>query len=159
MPRHHDVSYSLLTSHGIETIRRPIADYGVDRNPVGTLWWQLTRDHPACDLLRTDGIVETTCTPHPSLAGTALPVGQRPASRRFRPLPRRLRESLHRRYLERAIELAASGEHVHLWAHLYNMANDSQWRSIRPAFESLSRARDEGDVIVRPMNELPDVVS
>lgn len=160
MPRHQDVDYSVLTCHGFQTIRRPITNYGNDRTSIGNYWWLLTRDHPACELRQRDGVVETTCTPYPSLTGVMLPTGQRPLQSQYKILPRQIRERLHQRYLTDAVRRAVTGgDHVHLWTHLFNLANDSQWRAIEPVFETLARARDDGDVVIKRMCDLSDVVS
>jgi len=160
MPRHLDVDYEILTRNGIDTIRTPIRDYGVETSMVRKWWWLLTRDHPLSELRRTDEMVETYCTPHPSLTGTALPTGQLTLPRHFRFVPRQIRVWLHRRYLEGAIRRAAqTGGHVHLWTHLYNMANDVQWRALEPALANLARARDRGKVIICPMAELDQYVA
>jgi len=160
MPRHHSVNYEILNEFDIRTIRRPIQQYGMpDADPVRKMWWLITRDHPRCELSSSEGVVETTCTPHPSLTGTVLPSGQTRAPVYFRFLPLRVRESIHRRYLIGAIDRAANEDsHIHLWAHLYNTANDSQWRVIKSALEHLTKRRDEGKVEIRKMNDLPEIV-
>lgn len=161
MPRHRDVDYDLLARHGFRTIRRPIADYGSpDGSLLSTVWWTFAREHPPCKIRKRDGIVETTCTGHPSLTATALPAGREPPPRHYRLLPRRAREALHRRYLRGAIDRASiDGEHVHLWTHLYNLSSPSQWRTVKPALERLAQVRDRGEVRIMPMRDLPGVVS
>jgi peptidoglycan/xylan/chitin deacetylase (PgdA/CDA1 family) len=160
MPRHQSVDYELLEEFDIRTIRRPLTEYGLpDANPVRKLWWMISRDHPECELSISEGIIETTCTPHPSLAGTVLPSGQGDAPLYFRFLPLRVRERIHRRYLIGAIERAAQeNSHVHLWTHLHNIANDSQWRAIEPALEHLAKRRDEEKVEIQKMCDLPEIV-
>jgi len=155
MPRHHDIPPPLLSEHGFRTIRRPIADYGVDGTRLGKQWWLLTRSHPACEFKSIDGIVETTCTPHPSLTSHLLPVGQRPPPRKARLLPQSLRRRIHRRYLLRSLNRAVESDtHVHLWTHLYNLSNDPQWQCIEPFLEALAGRRDAGDLEVRRMCDL-----
>lgn len=160
MPRHQSVNYEVLNEFDIRTIRRPLNEYGLpDTNPVRKLWWITTRDHPECELSLSEGVVETTCTPHPSLAGTVLPTGQDKVPLYFRGLPLRVRERIHRQYLTGAIEHAIQEDsHVHLWTHLYNTANESQWRAIKPALEYLAKQRDEGKVEIRKMCDLPEIV-
>jgi peptidoglycan/xylan/chitin deacetylase (PgdA/CDA1 family) len=159
MPRHREVDYSLLKKYGVRTIRRPIRDYGFDGSQFGKFPWILLREHPTCQLRYADGIVETTCTPHPSLTSTALQNGQQPPALHFRMIPRSVRERLHRRYLKRAIQRTIDdGKHIHLWTHLHNFANNSQWRAIEPALEMLADALDRGLVDVRPMRSLREVV-
>jgi hypothetical protein len=160
MPRHQEVSYRLLSNHGIETIRRPIPNYEPrGMNPMEKLWWLLTRDHPPCEITRTDGLVETTCTPHPSLANLILPTGPKPTAPQYRPVPGRVREWLHKRYLKNAISLAAEQDcHIHLWTHLHNMANDPQWRALEPALASLGRAQSRDAVSCQRMCDLPAMI-
>lgn len=156
MPRHQQPDYSILADHGVETIRRPIDGYGRDfTNPVSKLWWLLTRDHPECTIDTRNGILETTATPHPSLTSLTLPSGQSSPHPVFSIIPRRIRQYLHRRYMINAIDLAATrGEHVHLWTHLYNMANDSQWEPMKESLAHLAKKRSEGNITIKCMEEL-----
>lgn len=157
MPRHQEVDYSLLADHGFRTIRRPIEGYGVEKGGLRKMWWLLTRDHPACSIEKVDGIVGTTCTPHPSLTSTVLRNGQRELAWFYRAIPQRVRELLHRRYLKCALGRAIDDDtHVHLWTHLYNSANETQWRGIEWALEFLVQARDEGSIELKPMRALPE---
>jgi len=156
MPHHDEVDYDILREFDITTIRRPIRDYErEDRGAIRKFWWLLLRDHPPCEIRSEKEIVETTCTPHPSLTGTALPTGQQTPLPYFRILPTQLRVRLHRRYLIDAFELAAeTGSHVHLWTHLYNTANDAQWAAIKPALHRLANLRDDGRLRICRMCDL-----
>jgi len=157
MPRHHDVDFSLLVQHGFTTIRRPIREYGYEGGKLGKLWWLFTRPHPACEIRQTAGIVESTCTPHPSLSALTLPTGQGPPHPIYTALPERLRTAFQRRYLQGAIERAVEqSAHVHLWTHLYNLANDVQWDAIKPSLETLTQKRAQGDIEIATMNQLSD---
>ncbi|ELZ40567.1 Polysaccharide deacetylase [Halorubrum californiense DSM 19288] len=160
MPRHREVDYSILSDHGIDVIRTPIKKYNPEiKNPFQKYWWIATRNHPPCEIRLSQGLLETTCTPHPSLSSTILPSGQRRPSPYFRLLPRPVRERLHRRYLRDAIGLAAEeDEHVHLWTHLHNIANDSQWRAIKPTLDDLGRCQEQGDAEILRMCDLREVV-
>lgn len=160
MPRHQEVDYSILSEHGIGTIRRPIRGYGRDANPVEKLWWLMTRDHPKCQLNNQEEILETTCTPHPSLASTILPSGQKNAHPAFRIVPRQIRERIHRQYLIDAIKSAAKNDnHIHLWTHLHNIANGSQWRAIEPALNKMGELQKQGSILVQPMRNLPKIAN
>jgi peptidoglycan/xylan/chitin deacetylase (PgdA/CDA1 family) len=156
MPRHQQPDYSILADHGIETIRRPIEGYGYsDSNPVSTFWWLLTRDHPTSTLERRNGMLETKATPHPSLTAASLPAGRSSPHFLFSIIPRRIRQALHRRYLIDTIERAAvENNHVHLWTHVYNMANSRQWEPISDGLEYLAERRDEGEILIKRMDEL-----
>jgi len=155
-PRHQQPDYSILADHGIETIRRPMEGYGSsDSNPVSAFWWLLTRNHPASTLRRRNGILETTATPHPSLTAASLPAGQSRPHPLFSIIPRRIRQALHRRYLIDAIDRAAmENNHVHLWTHVYNMANNEQWEPISDGLKYLAERRDEGEILIKRMDEL-----
>ena len=156
MPRHQQPDYSILADHGIETIRRPIEGYGrSDSNQVSTFWWLLTRDHPASTLEQQNGIIETTATPHPSLTAASLPAGQSRPHPLFSVIPRQIRQALHRRHLTDTVDWAAvENSHIHLWTHVYNMANDGQWEPISDGLEYLAERRDEGEILIKRMDEL-----
>jgi len=156
MPRHQQPDYSILADHGIETIRRPMEGYGSpDLNPVSTFWWLLTRNHPASTLERRNGILETTATPHPSLTAVSLAAGQSQPHPLFCVIPRRIRQALHQRYLIDIINRAAvENSHAHLWTHVYNMANDEQWEPISDGLKYLDERRDEGEILIKRMDEL-----
>jgi peptidoglycan/xylan/chitin deacetylase (PgdA/CDA1 family) len=156
MPRHQRPDYSVLADHGIETIRRPIEGYSQSfTNPVSKVWWLLTRDHPQSTIETRDELRETTVTPHPSLTSITLPAGQSAPHPVFSVIPRRIRQSLHRRYLVNAIDRAATeGSHVHLWTHIYNMANNDQWPLIKDELSHLAKRRNEGHILIKRMDEL-----
>ena len=156
MPRHHSPDYSVLKDHGIQIIRAPIDGYSRSfQNPLSKTWWLLTRDHPISTLESVNGILKTTATPHPSLTSVTLPTGQSPPHPVFSILPTRLRQSLHQRYLTKAIDKAGEEDaHLHFWTHVYNMANDEQWRPLRAALRYLVNQRDKGQVLIRRMNDL-----
>lgn len=157
MPRHRNAPTRPLRDAGITTIRKPLSGY--DRpnlGPLRTLSWILTRDHPVTSLQQTDGLVETFCTPHPSLTTTTLPQGQSPPHGAFRAMPVRLRQRLQTRYLRDSIDRAAATEgHVHLWTHLYNLANDAQWSPLRDGLAYLAEKRNRDQVQVACMRALP----
>lgn len=152
-PRHQLSDYSILSKHGIEVIRRPIEGYAPTfSNPISKAWWLLTRDHPMSELQTREGILETTVTSHPSLTSVTLPNGQSSPHPVFSTIPRQARRSLHQRYLINAIDRAAAEDsHLHLWTHVYNMANDDQWAPIQTALSHLATQRDNGDIVVKPM--------
>lgn len=156
MPRHQPADYSILSEHGINTIRRPIEEYGRPlSNPVSKTWWLLTRDHPTSTVRRQASLLETTVTPHPSLTAVFLPSGQSPPHPVFSATPLKVRQALHRRYLVSAIDQAAeNGNHIHLWTHVYNFANDSQWNPLHAGLEHLANQRDEGKIRIQRMQDL-----
>lgn len=111
------------------------------------------------DPVFVDGVLETYCTTYPSLTASTLPAGQRPALTMFRSVPVRVRQYLHRRYLNRAVDRAvATDGYCHLWCHLYDLANEYQWPVVRDFLGDLARRRDAGEVRVLTMTELNDHV-
>lgn len=156
MPRHQEPDYSILADYGIETIRRPVRDYGSSiSNPISKAWWLWSRSHPKSTIRQKEGILETTVTPHPSLTATTLPEGQSPPHTIFSAIPKHLRKQRHRRYLKNAIDIAVNEQtHVHLWTHLFNLSNDDQWSPVEDALGYLAQRRDDEQVLIRSMNQL-----
>lgn len=156
MPRHQSAEYSVLTEHGLSTIRTPVEGYEKSfANPILKAWWMLTRDHPVSTTRRRSGLLETTVTPHPSLTAVSLPSGQSSVHPAFSTIPQKIRHWLHRRYLIDAIDRAVRDNgHVHLWTHVYNFANDSQWKPMSDGLKHLASRRDEGSIRVRRMQDL-----
>lgn len=160
-PRHNQVPYRVLRKHGITVIRRTLEDYGPPYGSRVTKFvWFITRSHPVSTITIRDEVVETTCTPHPSLTYLLLPKGQAgPPNRVFRFIPERIRRYLHKKYLLNAIDTAATtGDHLHLWTHLFDFANDSQWVGVRDGLRYLGRVRDEGKVRISTMADLTEEV-
>jgi len=155
-PRHRQVDRALLSEYGIETIRTPFDGYGAwPGGPPGTAAWILGRRHPTGTPTEADGVLETRCTTHPSLTAQHLPQGQRPPHIAFRAIPRRVRERIHARYLRDATERAvARDEHVHLWTHLYNLANESQLSVVTDYLEFLADQRDRGRITIETIADL-----
>lgn len=156
MPRHQPVEYSVLTEYGLSTIRIPVEGYGKSfSNPFSKARWLLTRDHPVSKTRQRSGLLETTVTPHPSLTAVSLPTGQSSVHPAFSAIPRKIRQWLHRRYLIDAIDRAAQENgHVHLWTHVYNFANDTQWKPMSEGLEYLASCRDGDSIRVRRMQDL-----
>lgn len=159
MPRHEEPNYSVLRSHGIDTIRRPISGYTPSfSNRLSKLGWLFSRSHPRSTLQMNDGLLETTVTPHPSLSSPLLSVGQKDPHPVIDAFPKSLRQSVHRRYVVNAIKRAAKTDtHVHLWTHLYNIANKEQWVPIKEGLRYLAERRDEGNLKIKVMADLQDV--
>lgn len=153
MPRHQNADRSVLQAHGINTIRRPIDGYEQSfSNPLSKLRWLLTRCHPESSIRTRDGLTETTVTTHPSLSSSLLPVGQSDPHPVITAIPLSIRQYLHRRYLFDAIDRAAEGDaHVHLWTHVYNIANEKQWGPLEDGLEYMAEQRDNDAIQIRPM--------
>lgn len=157
MPRHQMPNYSVLAEHGIRVIRTPVERYRkMASNPFSKMWWLLTRDHPSSNIQERAGLLETTVTPHPSLTSVTLPTGQSKPHPAFCMIPKKIRQILHRRYLINTINRAAEDDvHVHLWTHVYNFTNESQWKPMSAGLNHLARKRNEGAVRIQLMEDLP----
>ncbi|PSQ50973.1 polysaccharide deacetylase [Halobacteriales archaeon SW_6_65_15] len=154
-PRHSRPSSETLREAGIEIMR--MSRDTSDKSRPGRLVELLYGPHPTFEPRLVDGVVETYCTAYPSLTSSALPSGQRDPLAPFRLLPVRVRQSLQRQYLSRAIDAAVETDgHCHLWCHLYDLSNQYQWPVVRSFLEELAARRDSGDVRVLTMAELND---
>lgn len=162
-PRHQQPSYEILNKHDIKIIRSKIPRYyppnwAIRLKSAGSLFWILSRKHPITHLDSTNGITKTYCTPHPSLTSQTLPEGQRLPHPVYRSIPQKLRQKRHIRYLKSAIIRASRKEkHVHFWTHLFNMSNEPQFSMIQHIFKTLSENKENGDVVIKKMQELPDI--
>jgi len=161
-PRHRDAPLGLLADHGINAVRVPYPDY---RRPdtsgkIESLYWLVTRTHPIGGLSVEDGVVLTSGTHHPSLSTPLLPVGQRPVNPLLRVLlPTRIRQRVHYRYLRSALDRAIERDaHLHLWTHLYEIANPTQLRPVVSFLEYLSERAASNDAWMRTMDELRECV-
>ncbi len=156
MPRHQAPDYSVLSDHGINVIRKPIEGYSQsDLNPFCKFWWILTRRHPESTLQQNQGILETTATPHPSLTSQILPTGQSSAHPAFSVIPLKLRQFIHKRYLIDTIDRAVQNDsHVHLWTHVYNMANGAQWPPLQAGLSYLGKQIKKDMIDISVMRDL-----
>jgi peptidoglycan/xylan/chitin deacetylase (PgdA/CDA1 family) len=152
-PRHRHCPRTVLSRNGIETIRVP--DPGYRRPDRLVSYWVLTRRHPTSRPAMVDGMLETYCTPHPSLTTPLLPKGQAPPAAHFRAIPRRTRQWLQERYLRAALDAAVRNDsYVHLWTHLWDMSNEAQWVPIDSFLETLAAYVDDGRVEMHTMASL-----
>lgn len=160
LPRHRDAPADVLRDAGIRTIRRPFPRYRDGHGSrLETLRWHLSREHPIEALRTADDLVETWCTPHPSLTSVFLPAGQTGPHPIYRAIPRRIRQRRHGRYLRSAVDrLVHTGKHLHLWTHLYNLTGEGQWDPVQGGLEYLAQCRDRGQLSVEPMRALPSRV-
>lgn len=159
-PRHRPVSYDVLKKAdigGIRALKEQPHESTFGRYKQRATFWTLDRGHPAYEPARRDGIIELYTTPYPSLTAVHLPNGQLPPLSAFQRIPVSIRQRIQRSYLMGAIETAIeSDSNVHLWSHLYNLSNESQWGCIEPFLEQLGAAQENGDVEVLTMAELVD---
>lgn len=154
-PCHERVSYDVLRDSGIEVVRVPNPEYAVPEGGVGRFLWNLYGPHPVRPPSVAEGVVETYCTPHPSLTAGYLKNGTREPRSEYQYLPVGTRQHLHYRTLVRAAKSAIEAEsELHLWTHLYNLANEEQWGPIESFLRRLATFRTEDDVRVRTMGEI-----
>jgi hypothetical protein len=158
-PRHQTPPYEVFADLGIKVIRRPIESYTAPTNPVKKFYWGATRSHPSTTLQQKHGIVETLCTTHPSLSNGFLRTGQADLHPLLRVMPRSLRQRISRRYIKSGVDAAVESDaHVHLWTHLFNIANVEQLPPIEAGLDYIAEKRDQGDIEIKPMCELPEVI-
>lgn len=152
-PRHYMAPRRVLRERGIEVVRR---DVRTERQNAAARFKQLLADPYFRRQPRVvDGVVETYCTSFPSLSAPALPAGRKKAHPAFRPLPVSVRQRLHARRLRTTTERTADEDgHLHLWCHLFDVANEQQWQPLSEYVETLARLRDERDLTVATMRDL-----
>lgn len=154
-PLHHTPSTETLTKTGIQTVRKPLPGHNPPNKPVLRHGWSLTKDHPIRDPSKTDGVLQTYCTPRPTLSSQHLPTGQLQPSPVFQLLPRRVRQRIHQRYLASGLHKAAEQDgFVHYWTHLFNLANEAQWAAITPFLKQLGQYQSNDDIDIKTMAEL-----
>ncbi len=152
-PRHSLPEYDVLRDYGIEIIRVP--ENNEPRTKAHRLVRILRGDQPIVEPRLVDGLVESYVTERISLATPLLPSGQRLPHPLFRRVPLAVRRRLHRRTLERTVRrVEESGSHVHVWAHLWDIANDYQWPQIEAFIELLARRQETDDLTVLPLCRL-----
>lgn len=157
-PQHKEPPYDVLRQHGIRTLRTP--DQSVDRGnwPIQSIN-VLRRPHVIRDLEQRKGILQSYCTPWPSLTSAALPKGQSQTNPPFSWLPLQLRQRIHKRKLRQALQGVIEDEsHLHLWTHLFNMANEPQWSVIEEFLQLLEAKVAEEEIEVQNMKDLHQYV-
>lgn len=154
-PRHQEPSDEVLRDYGIRIIRTPVPGYrDRSRGNLETFWWILTRSHPVRPARVQNGVIRSYCTPHPSLTATHLPEGQQSPHPAFSAIPLRIRQWLHRRYLQTALETAvAKDTDIHLWTHLFNLSNEHQLAVVKDFLSTAARYRDNDELSIVTMAE------
>lgn len=157
-PRNRLPSLDALRENGVEVVRAPRptpAETTVGQCANRLRQWAGTSAPPIVEPYVRKGVTVTESTPYPSLTTVMLPNGQREPLAAFRRIPETLRQWWHRRYLLNALETASrTGGTLHLWSHLYNLANEAQWEPIEAVLRAIAEYRDAGDVVVRTMGDL-----
>lgn len=157
-PRNRLPDYDVLNANGIDVVRIP------HRTPASTdpekyvsriRNWVFEDTPSVAEPQRTNGVIETCSTSFPSLTATHLPNGRQEPLLPFQAVPRDVRQRYHESYLDRSLETAIEeGSSLHLWSHLYNLANEAQWEPISSFLETVAEYRDEGLVRVETMADL-----
>jgi hypothetical protein len=154
-PNHKSPSRRVCREEGIKIIRRPFPEYSNPEGGIQSFYWTLQRSHPVRESESANGIVETYCTPHPSLTEGYLATGTHQPRPEYRHIPLKIRQWRHYRYLINAVEAAVEADsEVHLWTHLYNMANDEQYPPIASFLDYLADEYKKGRIQVTRMNDL-----
>lgn len=157
-PRHRDVSRSVLKDCGIDILRVPTDDLPEGR--LSRLYWYLFGDHPVEDLKVEQGITETYTSPAMSLTAYHLPTGQTQPHPVFRAIPKWFRRKLHERYLMRGLDRACEQDsNIHLWTHLHDIANESQWPAITSFLEELDEKISDREARSATMKDLSQEMS
>ena len=113
-----------------------------------------SRSLPVFEPTVADGLVRTYSTPYPSLTAVHLPNGQARPLAPFQAIPRSARQRYHEAYLHRALETASeTGADLHLWSHLFNLSNGTQWPPIRSFLRALAEYRDRDAIRIETMAE------
>lgn len=160
-PKHQTNHYSTIQQHDIEVVRQPIENYNtLDKNPLKKFYSLLNRSHPTTGIKKENDLIETCCTPHPSLTATHLPNGQRSPHPAFQIIPLRVRQQLQREYIKSAVSEAANqGRYIHLWTHLHNLSNQYQWPPVHKGMKHIAKLRDQGEIELFRMRDLAGQVS
>lgn len=155
-PRHGPPPADVLTERGVEIKRVPhYRAEGVERPATrpGKLYEILIDRHPTSDPKVVDGVLETYSTEYTSLAAPYLRAGTYDPHPVYRTMPLSSRQRLHEWNLRRCLKAAEKSD-VHLWCHLYDLANERQWPQIESFIEQLGRRTDNDRFEVQTMREL-----
>lgn len=153
-PLHKRPPFQVLQLHDIETIRSP--DRNIERGnwPVQSLN-VVQRPNVIRNPKLKNGVLHSYCTPWPSLTSAMLPTGQRQVDPPLNWIPITIRKYLHKKKLHRALQNTINKQsHLHLWTHLYNMANEPQWDVIRGFLQTLANHKQETALQICPMKNL-----
>lgn len=149
-PQHRSTPIGVLAENGIQVLRTPNDDngpidgYPQNGNPVERLLWNFTRNPPIADPELIDNVLRVYCSSGPSLTSILLPAGQSDPHQIVKAVPQRIRKRIHRSYLSEALTAAESGDNVHLWCHLWDLANGIQWPLVKDFLEDVGRAKASG---------------
>lgn len=154
-PRHRSVSNKLLHEYGIETLR--LADFTEAHpdNPARQYISKFTSIAPIAEPRFVNGVLETYCSPHPTLTAPFLSTGQAAVHPAYRVVPPTVRRRIHTRNLSTSLTRAIEqNSFVHHWTHLHNMANDHQMQPIELFLNFAAARRDAEECRICTMEQL-----
>ena len=153
-PRHRKPPYDTLRRNEIKVIRLATNDQpptSAERRYV----WNLRREHPLDTPMENDGVVETHTSPFMTLTAPYLSRGVSSPHPAYRVIPQQVRQRIHERFLLSGLKAASKkNANIHYWTHLYNLAHESQWVTVRQLFSEMSVRSGEVDTLT--MCELAD---
>lgn len=155
-PRHRQFDSEVLTDHDIRVVRVPDPEQSSPSTVVSL--WVLSRKHPVKKPQVEDGLLKTYSSSYPSLTYSGvLPKGQVEADPQFQYIPLKARQYLHQRYLRDSVKRASKQDsNAHLWTHLWDMANEAQWKPIETFIKWLGERAETDDVDILRMKELSE---
>lgn len=149
-PQHRSISREIVKNNGISVLRTPdkagspVDDYPKNGGLIERYIWNFRRDPPTAKPEWKDGVLQVFCSSGPSLTSPLLPRGQNEPHPAQRMVPLSLRKTIHKLYLSSALDAAKDGKHVHLWCHLWDLANDIQWPIVRKFLRNVGKAKKNG---------------
>jgi peptidoglycan/xylan/chitin deacetylase (PgdA/CDA1 family) len=151
-PLHKKPPLGVLQKHGIETIRSAFRDDRNERWPIQSIN-VIQRSNVIRKPEIRDGVLHSYSTPYPSLTSAMLPTGRRPVDHPLSWIPIGIRKQLHEKKMMGSLQKVIEKQsHLHLWTHLFNMANKPQFDVIRNFLQILEYYEEETALEIKPMN-------
>jgi len=161
-PRHSPPPRDVLREYDFEIVRSPRSRAPNHRQPSNHL--QLGKDiltgaQPIVPPQMVDDVVETYSTTYPSLTAPFLRSGQQEPHPAFKTVPLPVRKKLHLRNMRAALsEAIEQNLFVHLWTHLWETANNIQWKQIKQFFVDVERMQASDQIVIQTMERLNKAV-
>lgn len=156
-PRHSMSDRSLLADLGIDICRTPHYEHPDIQRPrkIKKYFNMLRCKQPLLPPERNNGVIDSWSTEYHTIAAPSLPAGTSGIHPAYRPVPRSLRRRLHAHGLCRSFKRTATEDsYSHYWAHLYDIANESQFPQVETAISALGELQRNGDIEVQTMANL-----
>lgn len=153
-PQHRETPLETIHKSGISVFRTPrkdgstVDDYPTQGGLVRRFLWNLNRDPPVAEPEWKNNVLQVYCSNGPSLTSVLLPAGQNSPHPIKTAIPQRIRKRIHRSYLSSALSSASNGNHVHLWCHLWDLANEVQWPLVEEFLHNVGEAKKNGMSVV-----------